>query len=144
MAVFTLPNAAQPPGAAAQQVAGQRGHSHPGYKQETRIVGDQMQALATRSGVRADRLIPVGTLPSRRAKEHASQGPSLAIPHQILEVFPHRTTVTQIVMPVQQVLKEGALAGARRRADFPDLQREQRLQVTRNNSRQAFAFNLSS
>jgi hypothetical protein len=129
MAVFALPIAAQPPGDAAQQVAGQRGHSYPGQDQETRIVGDQMQAWATRSGVPADILIPVGTLPSRRAKEHASQGPSLAVAHQILKVFPHRTAVTQIVVPVQQVFKERTRGSPRRRADFTDLQGEQRPQV---------------
>ena len=129
MAVFTLPIAAQPPGDAAQQVAGQRGHSYPGQDQETRMVGDPMQAWATRSGVPADILIPVGTLPSRRAKEHASQGPSWVVAHQILEVFPHRTSVTQIMMPVQQIFKAGTLAGACQRADFTDLQREQRPQV---------------
>jgi len=109
MAVFALPIAAHPPSDAAQQMAGQRRHADPGWDQETSIVGDQMKTLATGRGIPADIRIPVGTLPSRRPKEHASQGPGLTVTHQILEVFPDRTEVAQIVMPVQQAFKEGAL-----------------------------------
>jgi len=67
-----------------------------------------MQALTPGRPVPADIRIAVGTLPGRRAKEHASQGPSVGIAGQILEVFPDRTAVAQIVMAVKQALEEGA------------------------------------
>jgi hypothetical protein len=71
VAVLTLPITADTPGDATQHVAGQRGHTRPRHDQKARIVRKQMQVMATGSSVPADILIPVGTLPSWRTKEHA-------------------------------------------------------------------------
>src|SRR6266705_799935 len=108
-------------------MTGQMRHPHPGRDQETSIVGDQMKALAAGSGVPADILVPVGTLPSRRAEEHASQRLSVAVAHQILQVLAHWAAVTQIVMPMKQVFKKGARVD--QPAHFGDVQREQCAQL---------------
>src|SRR5208283_3363629 len=60
MAIFALPVAADTPGDAAQQMAGQMRYPHPGGDQKASVVGNQMQALTPGRPVPADVRIAVG------------------------------------------------------------------------------------
>src|ERR1035437_5104430 len=87
-----------------------------------------MKSLGPRGGIPADIPVPVSALPGRRAKEHARHRTSLVIDDEVLEVLPHRTAVTQVMMPVEQVFKQGARGAAQAGAHFTNRQRQQLVQ----------------
>ena len=91
--LFSLPIVAEAPGNPTQNVAGQGFDADPGQNEEPRVIGDQMQVLGSPWAVPTDIVVPGGTLPSRRAKEQASQRPSLGVADQILQVFPDAAAV---------------------------------------------------
>ena len=124
MAVFVLPVGAQTLRHPAQDVAGQMRHPNPGRNQKTGVVGEPVELLSARGSIPPDILVPAGALPSRRAKKHASHGPLLAVTNQILEIFPDGTSVTQVMVLMEQRFKEGTLRSSEGRTDFGDEQRK--------------------
>ena len=67
--------------------------------------------------------IPSPRLPRRRAKQHTGQIPPPPVPHQILDVLPDGAGVAQIMIPMQQPVKDRPRFGLP--AQLLDLQRLQ-------------------
>lgn len=79
MTVFGLPVTTQSLAKAAQNTTGQPRHT--AQHQKAGIVGQKMKVLGAAGDVPPDIPIPIGTLPSRSAKEQAGQRTAVAIAH---------------------------------------------------------------
>ena len=82
-----------------------------GQNQKPAVVGYLMQlrlALARRP---ANEGIPSLRLPRRRAKQQTGQIPPPPVPHQILDVLPDGAGVAQVMILMQQRVKEGLPLG---------------------------------
>ena len=73
----------------------------------------------------ADVLIARLALPGWRSKQDTGQRTSLPVADQRLEVFPDRSTMTEVMVAVQQGRKQGALGRQRWVADFQHAQGQQ-------------------
>ena len=120
IAIFALPIPAQPLGDAAQNMASQVRHCYPRGHQEPRVISDPRQPLGPGGGIPADIPVPVGTLPGRRAKERGSQEPTLVVADQVLQVLPHGTAVTQVVVLAEQTFQPRAQVPVGAGADLTD------------------------
>ena len=83
-------------------------------------IGDPRQPLGPGGGIPADIPVPVGTLPGRRAKERGSQEPTLVVADQVLQVLPHGTAVTQVVVLAEQTFQPRAQVPVGAGADLTD------------------------
>ena len=93
-----------------------------------------MQTSGSGGGVPTDKPIPVRALPGRRTEQQAGHGTAPTLPHQILQVLPYRTAVAQVMMPMEQDLKESSLLAAARATDFGKAQGQQPGQPARQRS----------
>lgn len=125
VAIFGLPIAAEAPGHSAQNIAGQLRHPDPGKDEKTGVVRDPMKVLRSHRPRPTNVIVPCRTLPSRRTKEPTSQGTTFGIPDQVLQIFPDRTLVAQIMMLVQQRIEHRTVpeAGLARTRTFQENQR---------------------
>ena len=76
-------------------------------------------------GIPADVLIPRFTLPGRCSKQDTGQRTPQPVAHQILEIFPNRSAMAQIMVTLEQVRKQSAQARLRWVADFLHAQGQQ-------------------
>jgi hypothetical protein len=74
--------------------------------------------LGPEAGLPSEVTIPVGALPGGGAKEQTGHRPALLVAHQVLQLLSNRTAVTQVVVLVQQTVKERSQFGADWTADF--------------------------
>jgi hypothetical protein len=128
MTVFGLPVPTQPPAQVAQNTTGQPRHA--AQHQKAGIVGQEMKVLGAAGVVPPDIMIPSGTLPGRSAKEQAGPGMAVAIANQILQILSDRTAMPQIVIMMEQALKQSSLLEPGGTADFDDDQWEHLGQAT--------------
>jgi hypothetical protein len=89
-------------------------------------MGQQMKVLAAEPSVPTQIAIPIGAVPGGGAEEQTGQRAALLIADQVLEIFSHGAAVAQIVVAVEESLKERSLTRPSRGADFGDDQRQQR------------------
>ena len=113
MSIFGLPVPADPARYLPKDPTAQIRHLDPGQDQKTGVVGDQPQVALALLGRPADKLVPVLTLPGRRAEHQAGQGSALVVARHVLQVLADRTAKTQIVKPAQRGPDPGTLRGLR-------------------------------
>jgi hypothetical protein len=107
LAIARQPVRRNAPRHSAQNVAGQFRHAHPGQNQKTAVVGHPAQMSLALDRRPANEVIPRPRLPSRRAQQQTGPIPPLPVPHQILDVLPDGAGVAQIMILMQQPVKEG-------------------------------------
>jgi hypothetical protein len=111
MAIAPLPVRRDAPGHPAQNVAGQFRHPHPGQNQKPTVVGHLTQMSLTLGRRPANEGIPPLSPPRRRAKQQTGQIPPPPVPHQIFDVLPDGAGVAQIMILMQQRVKDGPRFG---------------------------------
>jgi hypothetical protein len=111
-----------------EQMRGQMGNLNPRKDKESGVLGDEVDIVVSVQGFPSDEEIPAHHLPGCGPPTDAGQG-AILIEGDILEVFPHRLAVAQVVVSLNESFVEG-LPG--RAADHPDFDGAQLLQRSRD------------
>ena len=98
MTILFLPVGADATGNPGEDMTGQMGNPNPGQDKEAHIVRQIPQVAFPAFLCPPDAGIPWRGFPCRGAKQETSQGTTLDIADQILEVFPDGAPVTQVMI----------------------------------------------
>jgi len=98
MTIFFLPVGADATGDPGEDMTGQMGNPDPGQDKEAHVVRQIPQVAFPVLLCPPDEGIPWRGFPCRGAKEETSQGATMNITDQILEVFPYGAPVTQVMI----------------------------------------------
>ena len=121
MAVEAFPVFGKNSGHSTQQVRGHVRHPHPGQNQKTAVVGQKVQVSGAVVLCPADIPVPTADVPRGRRPGKAGDRPAVC-PYDVLELFAHRVTVSQIVVVFDQAVEQRL---GRRVPNLPNLQRPQ-------------------
>jgi len=86
-----------------QQMGGQVGDPNPGKNQKSTLVGDQMEVLLSALCTPSDKPVPDSDVPRSGGPEQTGNGPAVGKGH-VLEMFPNRLAIAQIVMLVDEAV----------------------------------------
>jgi hypothetical protein len=95
--VDLIPVPGYAPAVQSQQVGGQVRDPNPGKNQESTLVGDQMEVFLSGLCTPSDKSVPHSDVPWSRRPEQTGNGSAVGKGH-VLEVFPNRLAISQIVM----------------------------------------------
>ena len=98
MTIFLMPVVADATGDPGENMTSQMGNPDPGQDKEAHVVRQIPQVAFPVLLVPPDEGIPWRGFPCRRAKQETTQGATLNIADQILEVFPDGAPVTQVMI----------------------------------------------
>jgi hypothetical protein len=110
-------------------------HVDPGKQKQSRVVGDIAQAALPGGRVPTDKFVTRAALPGGGPKQGASHRSALALAHQIAQVFPDGTAVTQVMVMMEQRVEERPFVAARGRAHLAQGQGQERAQFPNDRSR---------
>ena len=105
MTILFLPVGADATGNPGEDMTGQMGNPDPGQDKETHVVRQIPQIAFPDLLWPPDAGIPWRGFPCCGAKQETSQGATLNIADQILEVFPDGAPVTQVMILRQQTVE---------------------------------------
>ena len=126
--VGPLPIGGEDAGHSPEEMRGQVGNADPREDKESGILGEEMDILGSVEGFPSDEQIPADHLPGGRTPPDAGQG-AILMEGNILEVFPHRLAVAQVVVSLNESFVEGLPGSA---ADHPDFEGAQFLKRSRD------------
>ena len=96
MPIDVLPVSGEPSGDFSQQMRGQAIYADPGKHQESGVVGEKMQVLPACRAIPGNKAIPAADMSWGRGPRGTCNG-GIAGKCEVLEVFPYRLGVTEIV-----------------------------------------------
>src|SRR6266571_3736530 len=111
MTIEVLPVLGDAPCHTAQNVGSQMLHLDPRKNQKARVVGQEANIAPPRFCTPADVAV-ARTQVSRRARPRQAGKRSRLPPDQILQMLAYRLLITQIMMLLQQAIKEGLISSA--------------------------------
>ena len=111
MPIDPLPVQRQASSYPTQQVRGQMRNLHPGQNQEAAIVSQEADILAARLGQPANEAVAAPQMPRCRGPGQAGNGSASGL-NQILQLFPDRLGVTEVVVMLEQAVEEAFPARA--------------------------------
>ena len=111
MAVFLDPVLLKTSHNPAQEMAGQMRHPHPGQDEEASIVGHQGEVGGSGGWLPADKGVTRGGFPGGGPEEEAGQILTGVILHQVLEVFPDRSSESEVVVVIQVIAHTTVFVG---------------------------------
>lgn len=113
-----LPVIFKPPGHPTQDMGSQVRHPDPGQNQEAALIGNQVDILSAYTGCPTDKAVPAADMARCRGKGYTGHRSSKG-KDQILEVLPYRLAISQVVILLDETVKE--FLGCRS-PHLPDLQ----------------------
>jgi len=126
--VGPLPIGGEDAGHCPEEMRGQVGNLDPREDKESGILGEEMDILGSVEWFPSDEQISAHHLPGCRPPPDAGQG-AILMEGDILEVFPHRLAVAQVVVSLKESFVEGLPGSA---ADHPDFEGTQLLKRSRD------------